>query len=375
MREVARVALTFAMLDLTTIFHTLQRQLFPVLEEEVGPLTLLDQQFCQVISLTQLGRFTASYEWCGEGRPPCPRVWLAHAFIAKHVYQFPTTGALIQALRTRPTLRRLCGWESAGEVPSEPTFSRAFGEFSEDQLPQRIHENMVKTHPGPKLVGHVSRDATAIEAPERPASKPAAAPKPPGKRGRPKRGEERPAPPPKRLELQPSRTLAENLADLPTRCDVGCKRNSKGHQESWIGYKLHLDTIDGDIPVSALLTSASTHDSQVSIPLAQMTAARVTSLYDLMDSAYDAPQIHAFSRSLGHVPIIDPNPRRGEKIPLAPAEAQRFKQRSASERVNSLLKERYGGRWVRVRGAAKVSCHLMFGLLALTASALFARLC
>ena len=362
------------MLDLTTIFHNLQRQLFPMLEEEIGPLTVLDQQFCEVISLTQLGRFTASYEWCGEGRPPCPRVWLAHAYIAKHVYQFPTTGALIEALHTRPTLRRLCGWEGVGEVPSEPTFSRAFAQFSDDQLPQRIHENMVKTYAGPKLVGHVSRDATAIEAPERPASKPAAAPRAPRKRGRPKQGEERPAPPPKRLELQPSRTLAENLADLPTRCDVGCKRNSKGHQESWIGYKLHLDTIDGDIPVSALLTSASTHDSQAAVPLAQMTAARVTSLYDLMDSAYDAPQIHAFSRSLGHVPIIDPNPRRGEKIPLAPAEAQRFKQRSASERVNSLLKERYGGRWVRVRGAAKVSCHLMFGLVALTASALFARL-
>jgi len=78
---------------------------------------------------------------------------------------------------------------------------------------------------------------------------------------------------------------------------------------------------------------------------------------------------------LGHVPIIDPNPRGGEKIPLAPAEARRFRERSASERMNSLLKERYGGRWVRVRGASKVMCHLMFGLVALTASALVARLC
>ena len=59
---------------------------------------------------------------------------------------------------------------------------------------------------------------------------------------------------------------------------------------------------------------------------------------------------------------------------FAPAQAQRFKERSASERVNSVLKERYGGRWVRVRGAAKVMCHLMFGLVALTATALFARL-
>jgi len=362
--------------DLTTIFHRLQRQLFPSLEEEIGPLTALDQQFCEVISLTQLGRFTGLYEWCGEGRPPCTRLWLAHAFIAKHVYQFPTTAALIEALRTRPTLRRLCGWESSGEIPSEPTFSRAFAEFAADQLPQRIHEHMVQVHAGTKLVGHVSRDATAIEAPERPVPPPAVpTPAAPRKRGRPQKGEARPAPPPKRLEVQPTRLLAENLADLPARCDVGCKRNSNGHQESWIGYKLHLDTIDGDIPVSALLTSASVHDSQAAIPLAQMTAARVTSLYDLMDSAYDAPQIRAFSERLGHVPIIDQNPRGGEKIAFAPAAARRFRERTASERVNSLLKERYGGRWVRVRGAAKVMCHLMFGLVALTASALFARLC
>ena len=50
-----------------------------------------------------------------------------------------------------------------------------------------------------------------------------------------------------------------------------------------------LDAADGAIPVSCLLTSASLHDSQVAIPLATLTAERVRNLYDLMDSAYDAP--------------------------------------------------------------------------------------
>jgi len=50
------------------------------------------------------------------------------------------------------------------------------------------------------------------------------------------------------------------------------KKNSQGKVESWCGYKLHVDTIDGDIPVSAILSSASlTPTSQVAIPLAQMT--------------------------------------------------------------------------------------------------------
>ena len=39
----------------------------------------------------------------------------------------------------------------------------------------------------------------------------------------------------------------------------------------------------------------------------KMTSERVTYLYDLMDSAYDAQPIHDTSEVLGHVPIIDRN--------------------------------------------------------------------
>jgi hypothetical protein len=191
------------------------------------------------------------------------------------------------------------------------------------------------------------------------------------KRGRPRRGETRVEKEPKRLDLQPGRSLQENLADLPTCCDVGTKINAKGYKTCWIGYKLHIDSIDGDIPVSAILSSASLHDSQAAIPLAQMTAGNITNLYDLMDAAYDAPQIRAFSMALGHVPIIDANPRRGDKKEMDPAQAERFKNRSTAERVNANLKDNYGGRFVRVRGAAKVMMHLMFGLIAITATQLF----
>ena len=83
---------------------------------------------------------------------------------------------------------------------------------------------------------------------------------------------------PRRLERQTGQTLSEMLADLPTACDVGTKRNAKGYKTSWTGYKLHIDTADGDIPITCLLTSASVHDSQVAIPLATITAGRVTNL-------------------------------------------------------------------------------------------------
>ena len=64
-------------------------------------------------------------------------------------------------------------------------------------------------------------------------------------------------------------------------------------------YKLHVDTADGGIRVSCIMTSASTHDSQVAIPLGTLTAGRVENLYDLMDAAYDSIEIWAYSILLG----------------------------------------------------------------------------
>ena len=45
-------------------------------------------------------------------------------------------------------------------------------------------------------------------------------------------------------------------------------------------------------------------------------------------------------------------------------------ERTTVERVYGRLKEEFGGRHVRVRGHAKVLCHLMFGILALAVSQL-----
>ena len=143
--------------------------------------------------------------------------------------------------------------------------------------------------------------------------------------------------------------------------------------------KLHIDTADCGVPLSAILTSASLHDSQVAIPLAMMTARGVTNLYDLMDAAWDAREIHRMSERLGHVPNIDVNPRRDEDLKEERARRSAghvdpgsvwFRIRGAVERTNARLKDEFGGRHVRVRGHGKVACHLMFGILALTADQL-----
>jgi len=305
---------------------------------------------------------------------------ICKAFIAKAVWDFATTGALLDALKHRPALRRLCGWETVVEIPSESVFSRAFAEFARSGLPQRIHEALIKTRLDGKLVGHLSRDAQAIKGREKAkAKKPKEAEIMERVVGETMTGDSLATQTPKelaeerkqetRMERQLKRSLAENVADLPTACDWGCKKNSKGKKETWRGYKIHADTMDGDIPVSFLVTSASMHDSQAAIPLAQMSAERVTSLYDLADAAYDAKPIRAMSARLEHVALIDHNPRRGEKREFNPAEAVRYNQRSSSERLNSHLLE-HGGAHVRVRGDVKVAAHLCFGILVIAAEQL-----
>lgn len=350
------------------ILSLCQRSLFPELEDEFGTLCEKHRALINTIVLVPIEEALGGSRSGGRGRPAQDRCAIARAFIAKSVLNLPDTRTLISYLQSSSITRKICGWNRAGEIPSESTFSRAFAEFADTQMPARLHEVVVRHVFEGRIVGHISRDSTDIPARERPKPKRRKKEiKVPKKRGRPKKGEIRPPKEPTRLQRQQTMTLEDMLADLPTACDVGSKTNSKGKKNMWIGYKLHVDYSDGGIPVSCLLTSASLHDSQAALPLSLISNQRVDSLYDVMDAAYDMPVIHDHCAQLGHVAIIDHNPRRsGGKRQMDPAKAQRYNIRSSAERGFSRLKDGFGARVVRVRGSTKVFAHLMFGVLALT---------
>jgi hypothetical protein len=349
-----------------TLSHTvsvIQKSLFTV-EEEWGRLSASEELVFKVVELTGVDRFVGPSRRGWRGRPEVDRRPLARALIAMKVMNLPTRRALLDRLECSPRLRRLCGWERREEVPSEATLSRAFRQFAGGELPGRVHRALIEKAYEKGVVGHVSRDSTAIHARERAVRRP--------------KGEKKPKEKPTRLERQAAgMSLQEMLSELPKVCDHGCKRNSRGKLENWRGYKLHIDWADGQIPLSCILTSASVHDSQVAIPLAVMTAKRVVSLYDLMDRAYDSEEIRRHSESLGHVPIIDRNKRNRREDPdlFDPAKAIRYNERTTAERGMGRLKDDFGARMVRVRGAAKVLADLMFAVLALTADRLLQLLC
>lgn len=352
-------------------WRTVQEELIPELRAELGALTPKLLQVVHMLEWVRIEEFV-SVHWGVSGRPEYDRGMLASAFVAKAVLGISTTAGLIERLAMDRALRRICGFSLWRRLPSEATFSRAFAEYAEAGLAERTHAALVKEMLGEQLIGHISRDGTAIEAREKPAKRIEAL-KPTTvtakQRGRPCKGEIREAKLGK-LEKQQGKPLAELLKELPRECDRGSKCNAQGYKQSWNGYKLHIDTTDCGVPVSALLSSASMHDSLAAIPLSLMTAERVTNCYDLMDAAYCSNVLRAHSRSLGHVPLIDGNPRRGGKVEFTPSEVQRYKERSQAERTNARLKDDYGGRYVRVRGNKKVMSHLMFGMLALTAAQL-----
>lgn len=400
---------------LSQIYFGVQRMLLPVLNEEIGPLSGKEKRFVEVCELARLDTLLRNCLWCGNGRKPASRIAIARSFVAKALWNLPTTRALIDRLQHDTGLRRLCGWhDGAGQVPDETTFSRAFAEFAKMGLGQAVHEALVTTHLGEQIILHSSTDSTAIEAREKacsttppaagfslvladvllaqvvgtpPASTPRQVAGPalvkpkaevPNKikrrRGRPRKGEEPPEPEPTRLQRHLTGSCAANLLDMPeVFCTHGCKKNAKGHTDHWIGYKFHASTGDGEIPLAVYLSSASLHDSQPAIILQQLVAQRTRAvLYDLKDAAYDAAAIKAHSRAQGSVPIIDANKRRGAEPPppMEPDRAEHYKARSGAERFNSDLKDNHGGRTVRVRGPAKVMTHLMFGVVVMTAEAL-----
>jgi Transposase DDE domain len=321
--------------------------------------------------------------YCGKraGPPERSRLALAQAFVAKAVLGFEQTTQLRSRLLVDTVLRRLLGFESNRALPSEATFSRAFAQFARMGLPAKAHEALIRNHLGDSVIGHIARDSTAIAARERAqysaaetsalnAAKAAKQNKAPKRKGRPPAGAPA-AKPRSRIPAQLLQTAQQALAELPQLCNKGKKINAQGHFNTWVGYKLHLDVACCGVPISAALTSASVYDNQVSVPLARLSASRVTSLYTLMDAAYDSEPLRQLERELGHVPIVAINSRGRENPPtLDDAQKKRFGERTVVERINSRLKDSFGCGSMWVKGHTKVLCHTTFAVLAVSVDAL-----
>ncbi len=55
-----------------------------------------------------------------------------------------------------------------GRYPQFSNLLKSISEFAESQLAERVHAVMIERHFGDQLIGHTSRDSTAIVAREKP---------------------------------------------------------------------------------------------------------------------------------------------------------------------------------------------------------------
>ncbi len=364
------------------ISHTwtnIQYLLFPLLETQLGELSPLHKKLVSILELVRIEEYVPSYRF-NLGRPSKDRSFMARSFIAKIVFKLPHTKQLVQYLKQDKQLREICGWQSIKDIPSESKFSRAFKEFANISLPDLVHKALIKEAYADEILGHVVKDSTPLEAREKPLKKGSAKDRKKLKdkrRSRKKRSGELNR---RQKQLQEN-SLDRMLEDIPKFCDMGMKKSAQGYTEIWKGYKLHVAVDDSCIPLAAILTSASVNDCEVAIPLATKTNRVANNLYDLMDAAYDHPEIKEHSKSLGHIPIIDHCPsnqiqkmekeaekQRKKLLNFETAEDKRYKNRFAKERFNAQYKDFHGGRTILFRGHSKVFCHAMFGVLVFAAS-------
>ena len=241
-----------------------QHELFPWLAEELGPLSERHKRLVQVPEFVCVEELLPGTRGSAAGRPPESRATLARAFLAKAVFAVPTRRALVERLRNDPALRRLCGWEKVGAVPSEATFSRACAAFAKSGLPGRLHEALVERTLQGHLAGHVSCDSTAIAVRQQPVCKSRPA-KQKRKRARPRKGEQR-APQPTRLQRQFASAAEGWLEGVRALLEAGADPNAVSadidRERGVLWPALHTAAAKGHAGVvRALLGAGAAHDA------------------------------------------------------------------------------------------------------------------
>lgn len=299
------------------------------------------------------------------GRPRHDDLPFLRAFLAKHTYQIDKNNLMRQRLLSDSSLKKICGFK---KVPSEATFSRRMTEFAHKNLPGSTLAKLVTQYHEGTLVRVIARDSTSIKGREKAHNKKKDVKAKKLKPGRPRKDEIREPKQPSRVARQLRQSPGKSFSELDKGCGWGCKANSQGKVQYTKGYKLHLDVTGQGIPISACVTGANVHDSQVAIPLEKMTERRVTHLYSMSDSAYDFPEHRLYISGKGRVPVIDPNNRRSPvKRELGPVEREQYKARTVVERANSHLKDHLLPAAIYVKGHSKVSFVLQMGVLCLAA--------
>lgn len=94
---------------ITNYYLNIQKNLFPSIEEELGPLTKMQIKLIRILELVSIEKFIKQENSTYKGRPTEDRQILARAFVAKTVYNIPKNNQLRDQILSDKVLREICG--------------------------------------------------------------------------------------------------------------------------------------------------------------------------------------------------------------------------------------------------------------------------
>jgi transposase len=229
--------------------------------------------------LTELTKIHATRGPKGHGQ-----LAILYSLIAMQVEQIKTIKKLADRLKNDPVFRYTCGFNVLQDTPSASTFSRFLNKIANcSGLEEDFRQLVIKAKQLGIIDGtDVAIDSTCIHCYEK---------------AKPK----------------------SKLIDDGNSSDWAVKKGSDGKVTHWFGYKLHIvcDCKSG-LPLSILMTSASTSDSAMAIQLIK----KFKSMYNvfrtkqyIMDSAYDAQENYDFITYQCNANAIIAYNKRGQVIP------------------------------------------------------------
>ena len=208
---------------LLALWGELSKRVFPFIMEEVGELDDGHKLFVEVCEAVIDPKDFEYARWAGNGRPKASRLAMFKAYLLKMTLNLQGDKDLVGLLRQQPLSRRLCGWSSAGLVPSPSTFCRAFAEFAERGFTDRWFADFVREFHGDAPVETVSYDSAPVPLRAKAVN---------AKKLLSEVDPDQPDPPP-RLEWQRGQKAESAAAELPKECEWGCKKDSQGKTKFW----------------------------------------------------------------------------------------------------------------------------------------------
>lgn len=289
------------------------------------------------------------------GRPGYALMDILAVWMVKDFFCLKSITDTLSYMTAYVNLRIITG---ISRIPSGSTVSRLTGELWTVLDISELADKVRAAFFSGRLICNLSIDSTTEDARAKPVNGKRTEVNAPKKRGRKKKGseealaeEERRRKEAELADLEENGDIDKYLSTLNMDCSLTGKKNSKGHMQWRIGYKVHMACDDNGIPVSHVVTGASVHDSQVAIPLLRKADSISDFCYALMDSGYFSSRIDAFTRTLGKIPVIDGKKCGNSPKPeMDPAKKQRYRARTTVERTNSELKECFLPKVIYSRG-------------------------